>query len=242
MARACDEAERSRMPKGQRPPSKTALLDAAKAWDLGEVQALVEVSPQLVQATDPRGRTALHLACAAKPGSGMLADPHGIETVTALLAAGAGLEVAVPMDEDEEDFRATPLWYAVARGENLPLVQFLLKRGADASYSLWAAVWRDDEVLCRHLLKSPPKLNLRAHGETPIFYAARLQRLKTLDLLIEAGADPTIPDRQGRDAVEIAQARRLPRDLISRLANLKRRIQDPSADRPALNAGRPQGA
>ncbi len=230
------------MPKGQRPPSKTALFDAAKAWDLGEVQALVEVSPQLVQATDPRGRTALHLACAAKPGSGMLGDPHGIETVTALLAAGAGLEVAVPMDEDEEDFRATPLWYAVARGENLPLVQFLLKRGADASYSLWAAVWRDDEVLCRHLLKSQPKLNLRAHGETPIFYAARLQRLKTLDLLIEAGADPTIPDRQGRDAVEIAQARRLPRDLISRLANLKRRIQDPSADRPALNAGRPPGA
>jgi hypothetical protein len=242
MARACDEAERSRMPKGQRPPSKTALFDAAKAWDLGEVQALVEVSPQLVQATDPRGRTALHLACAAKPGSGMLGDPHGIETVTALLAAGAGLEVAVPMDEDEEDFRATPLWYAVARGENLPLVQFLLKRGADASYSLWAAVWRDDEVLCCHLLKSQPKLNLRAHGETPIFYAARLQRLKTLDLLIEAGADPTIPDRQGRDAVEIAQARRLPRDLISRLANLKRRIQDPSADRPALNAGRPPGA
>jgi ankyrin repeat protein len=242
MARACDEAERSRMPKGQRPPSKTALFDAAKAWDLGEVQALVEVSPQLVQATDPRGRTALHLACAAKPGSGMLGDPHGIETVTALLAAGAGLEVAVPMDEDEEDFRATPLWYAVARGENLPLVQFLLKRGADASYSLWAAVWRDDEVLCRHLLKSQPKLNLRAHGETPIFYAARLQRLKTLDLLIEAGADPTIPDRQGRDAVDIAQARRLPRDLIGRLADLKRRIQDPSTDRPALNAGHPTGA
>jgi ankyrin repeat protein len=230
------------MLKGQRPPSKTALFEAAKAWDLGVVRAFVEASPQLAHATDPRGRAALHLACAVKPGGRMLGDPHGIETVTALLEAGAGLEVAVPMDEDEEDFRATPLWYAVARGENLPLVQFLLKRGADASYSLWAAVWRDDEVLCRHLLKSQPKLNLRAHGETPIFYAARLQRLKTLDLLIEAGADPTIPDRLGRDAVEIGQARRLPRDLISRLANLRRRIQDPSADRPALNPGRPTGA
>jgi uncharacterized protein len=31
------------------------------------------------------------------------------------------------MDEDEGDFRATPLWYAVARGENL------LRHGADAS-------------------------------------------------------------------------------------------------------------
>jgi hypothetical protein len=230
------------MAKGQRPPSKTALFEAAKAWDLGRVRALVEASPQLAQATDPQGRTALHLACAVKPGGRILGDPHGIETVTALLEAGAGLEVAVPMDEDEEDFRATPLWYAVARGENLPLVRYLLKRGADASYSLWAAVWRDDEVLCRELLQSKPRLNLKAHGETPIFYAARLQRLKTLGLLIEAGADPTLPDRQGRDALDIAQARRLPTGIISRLADLKRRIQTLPMDRPAPDPGHPIGA
>jgi uncharacterized protein len=152
-------------------------------------------------------------------------DP--IKTVTALLEAGAGLEVEVPMDEDEGDFRATPLRYAVARGENRPLVQVLLKRGADASYSLRAAVWRDDEVLCRHLLTSKPRLNLQAHGETPIFYAARLRRLKTLGLLIEAGADPTIPDQQGRDAIAIAQARRLPKELVSRLVDLKHRCEWP---------------
>ena len=114
------------------------------------------------------------------------------------------------------------MWFAVARGENLPLVRFLLKRGADASYSLWAAVWRDDAVLCRELLKTSPRLDLKAHGETPIFYAARLQRLKTLDLLIEAGADPTITDRRGRDAVDIARARRLPKEVIARLEDLKR--------------------
>ena len=93
----------------------------------------------------------------------------------------------MPMAEDEGEFRATPRWYAVSRGENLPLVRFLLGRGADASYSLWAAVWRDDPVLCRELLNANPRLNLRAHGETPIFYAARLKRLKTLDLS-ETGA------------------------------------------------------
>lgn len=103
-------------------------------------------------------------------------------------------------------------------------MQFLLERGADASFSLWAAVWRDDAALLAALLAAKPRLNLRAHGETPIFYAARLQRLKTLDLLIAAGADPTIADPQGRDALEIAQARRLPADVIERLAELKRRI------------------
>jgi hypothetical protein len=48
-------------------------------------------------------------------------------------------------------------------------------------------------------------------------YAARLQRLKTLDLLIAAGADPAIQDDRGRDAVDIAKARRLPKDVIARL-------------------------
>lgn len=119
---------------------------------------------------------------------------------------------------NEGDFRATPLWYAVARGENLPLVRFLLKRGADASWSLWAAVWRDDDAMLRDLLKTGPRLDLKADGETALFYAARLQRLKTLDLLIAAGADASIADDRGRDALSIARDRRLPKPFIDRLA------------------------
>lgn len=204
-----------------RQPSKTSLFAAAKMWDEASIAAALSQAPQLITATDPQGRTALHLACSVKPGSAQLAEPHGLKTVTTLLAAGADLEGEVPMDEDEGDFRATPIWYAVARGENLPLVTFLVKRGANASYSLWAAVWRDDDAMCRALLKAKPQLDLQAHGETPVFYAARLQRLKTLALLIEAGANPAIADFKGRDAVDIARARRLPEDLIGRLERLK---------------------
>ena len=203
-------------------PSKTALFAAATAWDAGAVAAILKSAPELVAASDPKGRRALHLACAVPPGGKGLGERNGIKTVTALLARGADLEAAVPMDEDEGDFRATPLWYAVARGENFPLVKFLLKRGADASYSLWAAVWRDDAALCRALLKTKPRLDLVAHGETPLFYAARLQRLKVLPLLIAAGADPRIRDPRGRDAVEIARARRLPKALIERLETARR--------------------
>ena len=207
-----------------RPPSKTGLFAAARGWDATAIHSIVEAAPALVDETDPKGRTALHIACAVKPGGSKLGEANGIDTATVLLGAGADLERAVPMDEEEGDFRATPLWYAVARGENLPLVRFLLQRGADASYSLWAAVWRDDPVVCRELLNSNPQLNLRAHGETPIFYSARLKRLKTLDLLIAAGADPTAPDPCGRDAVAIARARRLPKEIIDRLAELTRRM------------------
>jgi ankyrin repeat protein len=201
-------------------PSKSALFAAAKAKDSKTVAAIVRAAPELVRATDPKGRMALHIACASIAKS--REDPNGLKTVAALLKAGAGLEAIVPMDEDEGEFRANPLWYAVARGENLALVRFLIKRGADASYSLWAAVWRDDAVLCRALLSAKPRLNLRAHGETPLFYAARLKRLKTLALLLDAGADPAIADDRGRDAVAIAQARRLPKDIVARLERAKR--------------------
>ena len=200
--------------------SKSALFDAAKRWNAAAVKALLKAAPELARATDPKGRTALHIACAA-PSSRRLGEASGIATVTALLNAGAALEAQVPMPAEEGDFRANAVWYAASRGRNLPLVKFLLRRGCDASYSLWTAVFQDDVALLRALLAAKPRLNLRAHGETPIFYAARTQRLKTLDLLIAAGADPRIKDERGRDAVEIAKARRLPKDVVARLEKLK---------------------
>lgn len=202
--------------------TKTALFDAAKRWEAGAVRVIAGTVPALVKATDPKGRMALHMACAVDPKSGKLGEKDGIKTVAALLAAGAQLEAVVPMDADEGDFRANPLWYAVSRGRNPALVRFLLKQGADASYSLWAVVFQNDAVICRELLAAKPRLNLVAHGETPIFYAARLKRLNVLPLLIEAGADPAIKDPEGRDAVDIARARRLPKDMIARLEALKR--------------------
>lgn len=207
-----------------RRPSKSALFAAVKVWDAAAVRSVLAAAAELLAATDSKGRQAIHRACAIKPGGADLTEEFGIDTVTALLDAGADIGSVVPMPEEEGDFRANPVWYAVSRGENLPLVRFLLGRGGDASYSLWAAVWRDDAELCRVLLDAKPRLNLIAHGETPIFYAARLQRLRTLDLLIQAGADPRIADPQGRDAVDIARARRLPNAFIERLAVLKQRL------------------
>src|SRR6185295_5635122 len=137
-ARGADAGKGRRRPIGltlagrraMKPPSKTALFEAAKAWDFAAVKSMLAASPALAKATDPKGRTALHIACAVPPGGAKLGEPNGIKTVKALLDAGAALEGFVPMDEDERDFRANPLWYAVSRWRNLPLVRFLLKRGA----------------------------------------------------------------------------------------------------------------
>jgi uncharacterized protein len=205
--------------------SKTALFKAARAWDVLSLESMLQASPELAATTDPKGRTALHMTCNVKPGGAALGEPNGLQTAAALLKAGADLEAEMPVGEEEGDFRATPLWFAVARGENLPLAEFLLERDADPSHALWAVVWRDDEVFCRLLLSRKPRLNLKAEGETPIFYAARLKRLTTLGLLIEAGADPTILDDRGRDALDIARTRRLPPGILDSLAEAKRNIE-----------------
>jgi ankyrin repeat protein len=207
--------------------TKTALFEAARRWEVTAVRTIATMLPSLVAATDPKGRTALHIACAVDPKGRALGEKDGTRTAAALLAAGAELEAFVPMPEDEGEFRANPLWYAASRGRNLPLVRFLLKQGADPSYSLRTAVFSNDAALMRALLAAKPRLNLVAHGETPIFYAARLRRLNVLPLLIEAGADPSIKDPRGRDAVDIARARRLPKDIVERLASLKSRRQGP---------------
>lgn len=198
--------------------SKAALFDAAKTWDVKAVKAIIQAAPELVLATRPDNRMAIHVACSVKPGAFSLGEEHGIATVNALLDAGTPIDIPVPPDED--DFKATPLWHAASRGMNLPLVRSLLSRGADPSYCLWTVVNRDDATMLKELLSAKPQLNLRAHGETPMFYAARLGRLATLKLLIAAGADPTMTDKKGRNSVDIARERRLPKDIIDALAKL----------------------
>jgi transposase InsO family protein len=48
--------------------SKTAVFKVAKAWDAASLESLLEARPELVAATDPKGRTALHMVCNVKPG------------------------------------------------------------------------------------------------------------------------------------------------------------------------------
>ena len=50
-----------------RPPSKTALFEAAKRWNVDAVKTILMAAPALVEASDARGRKALHIACAVKP-------------------------------------------------------------------------------------------------------------------------------------------------------------------------------
>jgi hypothetical protein len=56
--------------------SKTAVFKVAKAWDAASLESLLEARPELVAATDPKGRTALHMVCNVKPGGAGLGEPN----------------------------------------------------------------------------------------------------------------------------------------------------------------------
>ena len=81
-------------------PSKTAWFKAAKSWDAARVKSILKAAPELLQATDPRGLNALHMACAVSPAKKGLHEPNGIKTVTALLDAGIDLESVAFRDDD----------------------------------------------------------------------------------------------------------------------------------------------
>jgi len=199
-------------------PSKTALFDAAKSWDFVAIRSLLEEAPALVEATDPRGLNALHMACAVKPGTNGVHEPNGLKTVTALLDAVIDIESVAFTDDDGGEWRANAVWFATGRGKNLPSVKFLLKRGGDPSYSLFTVLWGYKPEFARELVKYKPRMNLRGgDGRTALHAAVVPHRLEVLGLYLDAGADPRIKDNEGITPLDLAKKRGVPKEFIERM-------------------------
>jgi ankyrin repeat protein len=208
----------ARRPAATRAPSKTALFDAAKRWDADAVRRMLASSPELIRSRDPRGRTALHL-CAATPVPPKDADARpSIATARALLGAGADLNEVHEIPDDKEIFRASPLWYALARGRNHALARFFVKEGADPQGCLWTVVFTNEPAMVRLLLQAGSPTNVWFDGETPLHYAARLGREEPLLALIAAGANTSVKDANGRTAMDHARKKRLSPSVLAALS------------------------
>jgi ankyrin repeat protein len=159
------------------------------------------------------------------------------------------------LDIDEAAFRegswqATPLWYAVARGENLTLARHLLERGADPNHCLWAAAFREDLPAIRLLVASGAEVDPVTEDETPFLAAVKTSHFRAAKALLELGADVDFQDRHGMTALHymlrkgsdkrhlqmvVAHGARL--DLANRegatAAEIMRRKRDPALRRLA---------
>ena len=163
-----------------------------------EVAELLIARPDLIHRHDKSGRSWLHLACGIRLKSGAGAAKKSIETVQALLDAGLDKDEINAMDEGEEIFEARPIWYAVARGVNLPLVKFLIGLGAVPEGALWAASYRRRKEMVAALLEAGADPDPIFFGGTPLMDVIKNKKFDMVPMLQDYGADINRQNGEGQ--------------------------------------------
>jgi ankyrin repeat protein len=178
--------------------SKTRLFQAIKALDVDAVAALLDAQPELIRVIDDRRRNPLHFLCS------LPADPKTSSRSLALARRllDAGLDVNAPAFV-EGVFQATPLWYAISRGQNLPLARFLLKRGSTPENSLWAAAFAENLEAIDLLVRSGASLDPVAEDETPFLGAIKWSRFTAAERLLRHGANVNLQNSKGVTALHM---------------------------------------
>jgi ankyrin repeat protein len=154
------------------------IIEAAKAGDLGAIQALIAKKAD-VNAAAPDGTTALHWA----------ADRGDAAAVNVLLKAGANLKVA-------NRYGATPFGLAAAKG-HADVILRMLQAGEDAKAVvngepvLMQAARAGNPVAVKALLAAGADPNVREpiDGQTALMWAAAAGNTAVARMLVEAGGD-----------------------------------------------------
>lgn len=178
--------------------SKTRLFRSIKALDVEAVVSLLAANSALIRVTDDRRRNPLHFLC------GLPADPKTSPRSLALARRllDAGLDVNAPAFV-EGAFQATPLWYAISRGSNLPLARFLLTHGSSPENCLWAAAFAENLEAIDLLVRSGASLDPVTEDETPFLGAIKWSRFAGAERLLRHGADVNFQNSKGLTALHL---------------------------------------
>jgi ankyrin repeat protein len=178
--------------------SRARLFRSIKALDLDAVAALLAAQPELTRATDDRRRNPLHFLCSlpASPKS------HDLSIRLARHLLGAGIDIDAPAFV-EGAFRATPLWYSISRGRNLPLARFLLEQGSTPECCLWAAGFADDVEAIDLLVRHGARVDPVTEDETPFLGAIKWSHFAAAERLLHHGADVNFQNSKGVTALHL---------------------------------------
>jgi ankyrin repeat protein len=179
--------------------SKTKLGELVKTFRWKEVDAGLAEKPELLAVRDDRGRNWLHLCCGVNPKRAKLKAEDSVKTAEVLLRRGIDINQEA---FTEGEWKATPLWFAIARGENLVLAEFLLKRGSNPNYCLWAAGFVENIEAIRLLVRHGGNVNDHsAVEESPFMGAIKWSHFKAAEELLKLGADVNYVDPMGMTAL-----------------------------------------
>jgi hypothetical protein len=178
--------------------SKTGVLSLVKAFKWTEVDEALAHSPKLLEVRDERGRNWLHICCGVSVKEKKLNPAHSVKTAAVLLKRGLGIDQAA---FTEGKWRATPLWYAIARGQNLMLAEYLLKHGSNPNYCLWAAAFNNDLEAIRLLVRHGADLNDASVDESPFLGAIKWSHFRAAEELLKLGADVNYQDSHAMTAL-----------------------------------------
>ena len=177
--------------------SKTSLLEAVRTFDWKAVDTDLQKRPDLLGHREERGKNWLHVLCSTRLKGRKPAA--SIKTADVLLEHGIDLHAHA---FTEGTWKATPVWWCVSWGRNLALAEHLLKLGATADYSLFAACWNDDVAALDLLLKYGALVDDATSGrETPFLGAITWSRFPLCRGAARARRGCECQERKGADRV-----------------------------------------
>lgn len=174
------------------------MLECVRGLQWRAVAEALAETPELSEVRDERGRSWLHVCCSVDPKARGLRAADAVRTADILIDAGLRLDEAAFR---EGDWKATPLWYAVARGRNHALAKHLLERGSDPEHCLWAAAFNDDVAAIEMLVAAGARVDPVTEDETPFLGAVKTSHFRAAKRLLELGADVDFRDRRGMTAL-----------------------------------------
>lgn len=209
---------------------KTPLHKASGLGNISVVRLLLDrhADPNI---QDRVGYTALHYACYHA-----LENPSGMHVLKFLLTKDTRVDIP---NRDHN----LPI-HILLRGSNFdPDVFSTLSKGIDPNYQnsnketlLHNALLGHTEraTMLKFVLKLNPQLNVtNLRGETPLIWAAQLDDLACVELLLKAGADPLVAGIDG-NALDVAKSQPV-KDLLTKVMEDKKKEKETMNSRKSVN-------
>ena len=195
--------------------SKTALVDAVKAFDLERVRSILNAKPELKELRVGRGFNLLQYCCSRATIGDTVAANRQLRLATWLVGEGfdprATYTTAPGEDGEADPAELSLVFFAVARAQNNRLARYFLQHGASPQ-ALFAAAWWGNADIIADLVAHGADIN-EVVGATPLHMAVAVldrgiagkpalerARLKALKEMLRLGANPNVAAFDGHDS------------------------------------------